>query len=67
MEVPTKRIILNGEEIKLANEVKYLDMTFDHKLRWDTHIERRVQKANITLWLYKAIVRATLAYGSLVW
>jgi ribonuclease HI len=86
MVVQSVPITLEGEEIKLVDEVKYLGLVFDSKLNWQSHIQKRAKKACMILgqcrravsktwglnpkrthWLYKAIVRPTIAYGSLVW
>lgn len=38
-------IILDGEQIEFAKEVKYLGITYDEHLRWNTHIQNKCQKA----------------------
>lgn len=41
--------ILNGNPINLSTEVKYLGVTIDHKLTWNTHLGNVLQKARMAL------------------
>jgi hypothetical protein len=51
---------LFGQEIELKKEFKYLGVILDSKQNWTSHIENRVKKASIALWLYrKAIGRSS--------
>ncbi|XP_028174320.1 uncharacterized protein LOC114362934 [Ostrinia furnacalis] len=40
---------LNGKEIEFSTEVKYLGVTIDQKLTWNTHLNNIIQKAKIAL------------------
>ena len=40
-----KPIYLDGEVLNFSDEMKYLDVTFDKHLRWDTHIKLKCQQA----------------------
>lgn len=42
--------ILFGKEITLSQSAKYLGLHLDPKLNWNIHIQKRLQKATITLW-----------------
>ncbi|CAG9813258.1 unnamed protein product [Phaedon cochleariae] len=41
--------VLNGVEIPIAQEVKYLGVIFDHKLTWNQHLQKIIQKSTIAL------------------
>ncbi|XP_050547350.1 uncharacterized protein LOC126909036 [Daktulosphaira vitifoliae] len=43
-------LTLNGQEISLKSEVKYLGIILDSKLKWKSHVESRIKKAMTTLW-----------------
>ena len=68
------------------NEFKYLGITFDTELKWNTHIKNQRKRATASLmtgrrmvgklwglnpkttdWLYKAIIRPLITYGSVIW
>ena len=41
-----KSLKINGEEVNLSNTVKYLGVTFDHKLNFNAHIDELLTRAN---------------------
>ncbi|XP_050522055.1 uncharacterized protein LOC126894808 [Daktulosphaira vitifoliae] len=43
-------LTLNGQEISLKSEVKYLGIILDSKLKWKSHVESRIKKAMTPLW-----------------
>lgn len=82
----TPELYLNGFQIHVVNEVKFLGVIMDGKLLWASHLEGIIKKARniywtlrlcvgktwglspkIVRWLYTAIVRPALSYGSVVW
>ncbi|CAH0712852.1 unnamed protein product, partial [Brenthis ino] len=42
---------LNGKTLNLSNEVKYLGVTIDQKLTWNSHLNNIIQKAKMALWI----------------
>ena len=74
---------IHNTEIKPTSNAKYLGITINNKLSWNTHINNMCQKGNNTLnfinrnfWtckekvkanLYKTYVRPVLEYSSSVW
>ena len=74
---------LHGHELKHVQALKYLGVNISHDLRWDTHINSIIGKANKTLGFirrnlnigniktkqqaYFSLVRPVLEYSSNVW
>ena len=74
---------LHGHSLEIVNESKYLGVTIQGDLRWNTHINNITNKANSTLAVlkrnvrvpsktikaaaYKALVRPHVEYCSTVW
>ena len=79
----TQSIRLHDTEIPRASTVKYLGVTLDPKIIWNTHIDNITNKANSTLGFirrnvlttsqsvketaYKQLVRPVLEYASVAW
>ena len=75
--------LLNGHQLEIVDKAKYLGVTIQSDLRWDTHVTNITNKANSTLAVlkrnvrvssktikasaYKALVRPHLEYCSSVW
>ena len=75
--------LLNGHQLEVVDEAKYLGVTIQGDLRWNTHVANITGKANSSLAVlkrnvrvssktikaaaYKAIVRPHLEYCSSVW
>ena len=47
---------LDGEQIPIAKEVKYLGVILDNKLPWKQHVTEKCQKAIALLWQCRRIV-----------
>ncbi|XP_050528221.1 uncharacterized protein LOC126898324 [Daktulosphaira vitifoliae] len=75
-------LTLNGQEISLKSEVKYISIILDSKLKLKSHVESRIKKAMTTLWtcsialgktwglwywLYTSVIIPMILYGALVW
>jgi hypothetical protein len=48
-------LIINGKELKMLDEVKYLGVTLDSKLNWNQHLHKTIRKTQTTF----ALVRGT--------
>jgi hypothetical protein len=48
-------LIINGKELELLDEVKYLGVTLDSKLNWNQHLQKIIRKSQTTF----AVVRRT--------
>ena len=75
--------VLHGHNLDTVHTAKYLGVTLQHQMTWDTHINETLNKANRTLGFlrrnlkissssikekaYKALVRPLLEYASAVW
>ena len=42
--------ILRGETIQFATEAKYLGVTLDKTLNWNSHLDKMIKKAKLSLW-----------------
>ena len=79
-------IMMEGQELKFVDQIKYLGMTIQSRLSWTAHVVGQIKKANMllnrartvigrewgldperALWVYTAIARPKVTYGSLVW
>lgn len=49
-------LVLNGQKLEFAREVKYLGVTLDGKLSWKTHLERRCRGLMAALWLLRRAI-----------
>ncbi|KAK3085883.1 hypothetical protein FSP39_009995 [Pinctada imbricata] len=74
---------LHGQTLKHVNKAKYLGVTVQSDLKWNTHVNNITQKANKTLGFlkrnlninstsvkeqaYKSLIRPTLEYACSVW
>lgn len=47
---------LFGELVDFSNEVKFLGITLDDKLRWNSHLDKVINKARVALWTCKSLV-----------
>ena len=54
-----KPIVLNGETLEFSDEIKYLGITFDKHLRWDSHIKNKCQQATKLLYMTRNYVAKT--------
>lgn len=45
-----KSLYLSGVKIDFSSEVKYLGVTLDKKLNWNTHLEQAIRKGTNALW-----------------
>ena len=52
-------ILLDGETLDLSDEIKYLGITFDKHLRWDSHIKNKCQQATKLLYMTRNYVAKT--------
>ena len=43
------KVILNGQVLKLSNEMKYLEVQFDSRMSWKRHRELKYRKFTIAL------------------
>ena len=75
--------LLNGHQLEVVDQAKYLGVTIQGDLRWNTHVANITGKANSSLAVlkrnvrvssktikaaaYKALVRPHLEYCSSVW
>jgi ribonuclease HI len=50
---------MNGVDLEYSKTMKYLGMTFDHKLLWNEHVNNRIKICKQTLMIAKAIVGKT--------
>lgn len=50
---------LHGETIQFSKEAKYLGVTLDKTLNWNSHLENTVRKANHALWACRRICGKT--------
>jgi hypothetical protein len=50
---------LFGTELRMTEQVKYLEMILDMKLGWKTHLENRIRKACIAYWQFRRAVGKT--------
>ena len=82
-DVPAFDITINNTPIPPTNSMKYLGVTIDSSLTWDTHVHNIVRKSNRQLGMLKrhishassqtkllafnSIVRTTLEYACQVW
>ena len=82
-EKTTPSYHLHGQTLENVTTTKYLGVTIQDNLQWDTHIDTITKKANKTLGFvrrtlkignkrtketaYKALVRPLLEYASTVW
>ncbi|XP_074114897.1 uncharacterized protein LOC141537672 [Cotesia typhae] len=48
-----------GVELQFLKEVRYLGVTLDSKLIWNSHIEKQTQKATATFWACRRIFGTT--------
>ena len=79
-------ILMEGQELKFVDQIKYLGMNIQSRLSWTNHVVGQIKKANMllnrartvigrewgldpekALWIYTAIARPKVTYGSLVW
>ena len=49
------RIYMNGQTIPKVNSTKYLGVTFDHRLNFETDIDSIVEKANVRMAVLKKL------------
>ncbi|XP_060607677.1 uncharacterized protein LOC132759834 [Ruditapes philippinarum] len=82
-KVITWSYAIHGQTLKQTNKAKYLGVTLDNTLSWNSHIEATAKKANTTTAFlrrnlshcpqnikatcYKTLVRPQLEYASSVW
>jgi ribonuclease HI len=61
------KIVMNGEEIKLQDNIKYLGVCIDQKLKWNKHIDYVTEKTTKKIVKIPLIARNTwgLSYESL--
>ena len=52
-------ITLEGETIEFSDEVKYLGVTYDKHLRWDTHIKNKCRQATKLLYMSRNFIAKT--------
>ena len=52
-------ITLEGQSLEFSNEVKYLGVTFDKHLRWDSHIKSKCRQATKLLHMSKNFIAKT--------
>ena len=64
-----KPIYLDGEVLNFSDEVKYLGVTFDKHLRWDSHIKLKCQQATKLLHMSRNFTAKTwgLSPGRIRW
>ena len=43
------KLILNGQVLKLSNEMNYLEVHFDSKMSWKIQLEVKYRKCNMAL------------------
>lgn len=51
-----KKPTLKGVQIEFASEVKYLGVTLDKKLNWNSHLEQAIKKGTTALWACKKTI-----------
>ncbi|OXU31714.1 hypothetical protein TSAR_007217 [Trichomalopsis sarcophagae] len=56
---PMDGITLNGVNLKLVKDTKYLGVVLDPKLSWDKHIKIKCEKAVYTFWVCKSVFGRT--------
>lgn len=81
-KVKCQPLTVQGKHIPLVTSVRYLGVNLDPRLSWTFHIKAKVKKfaqckravgknwgfsPKIMLWIYTAVIRRALTYGSLVW
>lgn len=54
---------LRGVVVPFANEVKYLGITLDKRLTWNSHLKRIKQKASYSLWTCRRICGRSWGVG----
>ena len=74
---------LDGKQLPVVDDAKYLGVTVDRKLLWNEHINSMCRKANgaiaflrrnmsgctseVKSWSYQSMVRSNMEYASTVW
>ena len=57
--IPSSGLQINGKTLERETQVKYLGITIDHQLKWDPHINSKVEAARKLLFKLKAFVGKT--------
>lgn len=52
-KVSFSKMLLEGIELSFSSEVKYLGVTLDSKLLWNTHLQQVIMKATNAFWISK--------------
>jgi hypothetical protein len=55
-----EKIVINDEQIEFSDEAKYLGITLDSKLNWNSHIQAKVIKAKRLLFAIKNSIAKTV-------
>ena len=57
-QLPSNKLTLQGETIKIVSEATYLGLTFTSKLRWGKHIKSKIAIAKKKIFKYKGCMKA---------
>lgn len=77
---PSNKLRINGTEMPLLYETRYMGIQIDCKLTWNAHFDNVLSKAKRYLcqlvgapqprllkWIFKAVVKPRITYATLVW
>ena len=57
--IPTSGLTLKGTQIERVTNIKYLGVTLNEKLKWDTHLKTKLSTANKLLFKLKGFIGKT--------